>query len=362
MVNSQIVETENCGKGGDLTPSSADFRIGHRENFAGDAGHSHFQGDLDETMVFNVALSERDLSSLFRGQYRTGHKQATGYLGVHHSHQLDSNLGSKNSAVKHTVQGTSSGIYRRSDTKQIRALAKTHKLIGFWGLDGDTKDYTGNGLDGIAQNAEWTSGVYGHALHFDGNDGLQVPAAKMAKIAVDSITMAAWIRAESNNPNGKISTTGKGSHGIIFNKEVAYEVGITSGVGKLQAAFASAANDGEKKNQVGCWRWWGNIVIPAHDWVHVAVAYDGKNEYHYVGGSKVEQMKCGNGGKLVKNNNALRIGARMHNRKTIEEGGHGHAEWIGDIDEAMIFSKAITQAELDYVYNIDYAPTGCVYN
>ena len=38
----------------------------------------------------------------------------------------------------------------------------------------------------------------------------------------------------------------------------------------------------------GCWRWWGQIHIPRHEWSHIAVQYDGTNEKHYVNGMLAE--------------------------------------------------------------------------
>ena len=51
----------------------------------------------------------------------------------------------------------------------------------------------------------------------------------------------------------------------------------------MKAAFGTEGDGG------GCWRWWGNIIIPAHEWVHTAVSYDGTTEHHFVSGVQVRQ-------------------------------------------------------------------------
>ena len=65
------------------------------------------------------------------------------------------------------------------------------------------------------------------------------------------MTMIAWIRP--------LQYESSGSHGIIMNKEDSYEMGIEDGSGKFQDAFG---ND----DQRSCWRWFGNIRMPLHEW------------------------------------------------------------------------------------------------
>ena len=41
-------------------------------------------------------------------------------------------------------------------------------LVVYWPLDGDAKDASGNGHDGVIQGAKWVDGVEGKAAEFDG--------------------------------------------------------------------------------------------------------------------------------------------------------------------------------------------------
>eukprot|EP01045_Picozoa_sp_COSAG04_P015090 COSAG04_NODE_1170_length_7960_cov_2.783743_4_plen_164_part_00 len=70
-------------------------------------------------------------------------------------------------------------------------------------------------------------------------------------LEADFVTMIAWIRP--------LQYESSGSHGIIMNKEDSYEMGIEDGSGKFQDAFG---ND----DQRSCWRWFGNIRMPLHEW------------------------------------------------------------------------------------------------
>ena len=50
--------------------------------------------------------------------------------------------------------------------------------------------------------------------------------------------------------------------------------------------------------------------MPAHEWTHVAAAYDGVSEIHYVAGQLGETDACGTGGSLAVTAEDFRIGAR----------------------------------------------------
>eukprot|EP01045_Picozoa_sp_COSAG04_P002252 COSAG04_NODE_80_length_28110_cov_13.522847_26_plen_106_part_00 len=89
----------------------------------------------------------------------------------------------------------------------------------------------------------------------------------------------------------------------------------------MKAAFGTEGDGG------GCWRWWGNIIIPAHEWVHTAVSYDGTTEHHYVSGIQVEEQVCGNGGGLINNNDPFLIGRRVHERDGVT---HGQINGVND--------------------------------
>ena len=67
---------------------------------------------------------------------------------------------------------------------------------------------------------------------------------------------------------------------MIFNKEGAYEIGLADSDQQSTGALQGALSP--------CWRWWGSIIIPLHEWSHVAVSYDGTNEAHFISSEQVE--------------------------------------------------------------------------
>jgi len=97
-------------------------------------------------------------------------------------------------------------------------------------------------------NGEWVAGMYLQAYRFGVAGETELRADPNPLLDVAHVTMMAWVRP--------LHYDTQGSKGIIMNHEASYEMGLVDGTGALQAAFAP-----------GCWRWWGNIRVPLHEWV-----------------------------------------------------------------------------------------------
>lgn len=113
----------------------------------------------------------------------------------------------------------------------------------------------------------------------------------------------------------------------------------------------------------GCWRWWGSIRVPLHEWTHVAAQYDGTNEKHFVNGKMAEQTDCA-GAALTKHpENYLRIGARYWSNQGDMSHQQGSSQFRGDIDEVLLFSGAspsdsLSESDVAYVYSGAYRAGG----
>ena len=198
-------------------------------------------------MIFNRALGEADLHGIYRGHYRSGSR--SGSNTVRASHSLENNIdGSAITAHKSAYAGVSDKLISHIDS-----------LVGYWALDGDATDSSGNGLDGTAANAEWVAGVYGLGIAFDGDDGITVPVAQIDAITIDSVTMAAWVKAEAG---GRTGATFESTEGQIMNREKSYEMALRSGTGELRAAFGTGGRGTNMPFAQGCWAWYGHRIIP----------------------------------------------------------------------------------------------------
>ena len=223
-------------------------------------------------------------------------------------------------------------------------------LVGYWPLDGDGTDLSGHDLTAEPTNPEWVAWMYLTALRFDGDDELRVNPNPLLEVL--QVTMMAWIRPV------RYDGAARGDRGIIMNKENSFECGIEDNTGALQAALNNAGSPGAHAAAGGCWRWFGSVRIPAHEWTHTAVSYNGETEDHYISGDHIEQAPCSNGGDLVPTSaslaeqpgifNGLKIGSRSW---TPGQDAIGHSQFQGDIDEAMLFSEALAQAQIYSIYH-----------
>ena len=220
-------------------------------------------------------------------------------------------------------------------------------LVGFWPLDGDGSDLGPHSMTGTQTGGcfttgyheavevcgqNWVAGKYRIALNFKGDDGFIVSDPSNALASINAaVTMAAWVRPSQYEVCG--------DRGIIMNKESSFEFGVEANSGALQGA----------KNE-GCWRWWGNVRLSLWDWTQTAVAFDGSDEIHYVNGIMMESDPCV--GPVTVNDNPLRIGARAN---IVSAGGGDYwSQFLGDIDEAMVFDSALTTREISGIYRATY--------
>jgi hypothetical protein len=185
-------------------------------------------------------------------------------------------------------------------------------------------DASGSGLHGASTSVEWVTGKYGHAAHFSGDDVVVVKESGNTILDVKTVLMVAWIKPSDRDVAA--------DRGIVMNKENAYEFGLQKTTGRLQGAFGP-----------GCWRWWGNDVVALDEWTHVAVGVDGTSERHFVSGVFTEQDGCA--GLLATNDEDFKIGARS----TCGADCHS-SQFKGAIDEAMLFDRCLSNADMATVY------------
>ena len=313
-IHGVLQENDPCGEGGPLTASAEPLRLGARSNsvsFADPnfAHASQFLGDVDEVMLFSRAISAAEITALHTHTYRSG--------------------------------GGMTNVYAAGEPDP--ALLPDG-CVGFWPLDGGGQDLAA-GNNAQPDSEEWVKGLFGLAFRFDGDDSLRVSRCNKAmdpngpptggdgawNLDLTRTTMLAWVRPQS------YAVAYEADRGIIMNKESSYEFGLADNTGALQGAFSP------------CWRWWGSVLIPLHEWTHVAVAYDGTNEAHFIGSEQVEATACGDGGDLTPSMADFRIGHRE-----AQVGLIGHSNFVGDLDEAMIFNRALGENDLHGIYRGHY--------
>ena len=80
----------------------------------------------------------------------------------------------------------------------ILANAEHPRPVGWWKLDGDVLDSSGNGYNGTTQgNPEWVPGVYDQALDMAGSDYVSINGYK-GILGTKAFSITAWIRTTDN--------------------------------------------------------------------------------------------------------------------------------------------------------------------
>ena len=165
--------------------------------------------------------------------------------------------------------------------------------------------------------------VANQALSFDGNDIVRV--ADSASLTVtNTVTMEAWVRPQA----GVVISQ------MIVNKEGEYELGVGA-TGEVRWAVA---------NTTPGWTWINTgYVLPADQWIHLAVTYDNGVGTTYVNGTQVHEF-VGSGviGDIYPAFNELTIGGRSN---------AAGERFNGEIDEVRVWNTARTAGEIAAQYD-----------
>ncbi len=76
----------------------------------------------------------------------------------------------------------------------------TSGLLGYWALDGNANDSSGNGYHGVEyESPSYVSGIVGPAMEFDG-PGQSVYIEGLELLNQDAVTICMWVKADRDTP------------------------------------------------------------------------------------------------------------------------------------------------------------------
>ncbi|MFO0969304.1 MAG: LamG-like jellyroll fold domain-containing protein [Gemmataceae bacterium] len=210
--------------------------------------------------------------------------------------------------------------------------------VSLWSGEGNANDSVDGNTGTLTNGATATAtGRLGQALSFDGvNDYVNVPDANNLDLSGGSFTISAWIKPAATGSTYQVIADKS-----LDNTSLDYDLALN---GSLQVQFWSRNLS-------------NSLISPAVSagvWTHVAIAED-------IGATPVESARLRlyvNGvlvdsaatvaGSAVTNAASLLIGAR-HNT-----GGSSILQYFGGlIDEASIYSRALTSAEIASIASAD---------
>ncbi|MBV9241734.1 MAG: carboxypeptidase regulatory-like domain-containing protein, partial [Acidobacteria bacterium] len=280
--------------------TSSDLYLGTRKSSKnpGEAG-IHFTGRLDETEIFNRALSQSEIQAIYKA----------GALG------------------KCTCTGAASGP------------------TAWWPGDGDGRDITGNGNTAILTNMGFALGRVGQAFKFQGIQASNIkinasPTIDIGNASTAGSTIEMWV----NPSSGDVSSTrplaeynnSVGGVGSQFYLNINQAVQVSPG-----AIFANLVDTSNTNHFVATPV--GGFVT-ANTWQHVAVTYDKASGIAnvYYNGNVVGTQNIG-ANLVLQTTYPLFFGVRAS--------GSGITPYAGAEDEMDVFNRALTPSEILSIYN-----------
>jgi len=214
-------------------------------------------------------------------------------------------------------------------------------LVAYYAMENDVLDGSGNGNDGtIVGNPTWIPGVQGTALEFHGlgaagGGGDYIDCGSGASLDIAGpISIALWIRPDAEDPEGQGTETApmaKAMSGISpWNWQVRY------GWGSPQPYMAFTFNTSPR-----AWAYVGQNLAQG-EWSHIACSHDGATLKCYLDGTETDSTPMG---AIARGEAPVLIGSD----------GWG-CDWIGAIDEVMIYDRDLSDSEVRYLAGERPAP------
>jgi uncharacterized repeat protein (TIGR02543 family) len=323
-----------------------------------------FDGLLDELRVYNRALSESEIQTL----YRLGSEEAT--LTVtkigegeitstdntincgetcQADYEVDSTVtltatpatGSTFTGWNGDCTGTSATTTVMMDvTKNCAATFEkevvhvsdcdivSDGLLACYPFDGNANDGSGNGKDGIENgNIQYVQGISGNALNIQTEgDYVEIPKGNNINLNTPNKSISVWFKA-----------------GTLFN-EYNQILDKTSSSDYALNIFVSNGNYYLRFGVHGGSKGYNFIMTPVlpYTWYHTVVVKAENQIILYLNGSEINSIKVSN---ITTKNNSLIVGS----------GGSPYDSgysFKGPIDELRIYNRVLTDSEIQTLYNL----------
>jgi hypothetical protein len=207
----------------------------------------------------------------------------------------------------------------------------TSNQLGRWKFDEasgtSTSDSSGNGNHGSLVNSPaWAAGRTGAALQFNGSSNyVEIPSSSTMNQTGAALTLSAWVYKTANQANWRMlihrqaGTSTGDQWALAFNGDKAV---LAVNTGTLATVTAPTAT-------------------PVNQWVHVAGTWDGSTMRLYINGSQV--ATTARSGTITVESKTVTIGAGRNGTAMDEF-------FAGRINEARIYSRALSASEVQQVY------------
>lgn len=203
------------------------------------------------------------------------------------------------------------GSLRSQQVSEIGPAAGS--LVGYWPLNGNTRDYSGNGNHGTNNGATVTGGLGQSAYYFDGDD-ITIPHSSELDISGNEITVSLWKTGEDR---------GDKMHTLLDKHTSSTGYEIRQGWGTddyCQIGSFSFSNDYDR-----IYDWdWEQVILRFKDGVvetFVNGTLGNSDTYSGTIGSNTKDMSIGSG-------------------------------WKGRIQDVRLYDRALTNTEVKMLYTL----------
>ncbi len=190
-------------------------------------------------------------------------------------------------------------------------------------------DSSGNGNTGTLTNmtgSEWTTGMVGGALDFDGtNDYVEVPSASTSSLSTN-FTVAMWVKPAS-------FVGGSSSGGpFLFHRPKT----TTGSFETIKVGLRTSSVIDYKINNNGLDS--PSSLLTLGSWSHIVALYDGSNQTIFVDGSQV--ANTARSGVLEASTAPSYIGVQQYNSSTFKQ------FLFGQVDDFRVYDHALSASEV----------------
>ena len=208
-------------------------------------------------------------------------------------------------------------------------------LVAYYPFNGNAKDESGNGNDGLVKGAllvEDRNGKPLKAYSFNGQDSfIDLPASKQINY-IHHISVSFWINASEKQP------TGQQYSGLITRTDHRHRFSFTTGLYPNLVLGSRVSPQHNVDNKA---------VIASAKWMHIVFTHDGSGCALFIDGkqkSKITNRPI----SLVSSDLPVTIGA--------EGNGNGLIRFfLGCLDDIRIYNRALSAEEVKTLYEFEKA-------
>ena len=292
--------------------NNSSLRIGMRN----DNGEIPFLGIMDEVAYYDRALSEFEILQLFYRQEDCDN-DGDGFLPPE---DCDDNDNTVYPGAPELSDGRDNDCDGIIDEAEGGCILPPTGLVGWWPGDGNANDIIGGKNGTLGSGVTFVSGKVDSAFSFDGTEGVEVQDGPGSNL-VNEISVSAWVNRTSATFASPVIKKADQGHGFALefsnNNSILWAIRTSSG-------WAGAV---------------GGLAING-TWTHVAGTYDGTTINLYVNGDLVHSVL--KEGTITTSSNSLYLGRDPANLGR---------EFRGLIDEPAIYSRTLSQAEIQAMFN-----------